>query len=387
MLVFHSRYANRGESQVGEALADLPGVAISNVYAAGNNRTREIDWVVVTPSALASIEVKGTRLTGAVVTDLNSAWTINGAPVDFAGGPNPVGQTRRAAATVRGHLDEAGIAAGYYVNAITVINGEVNLSPHQVGDTWVCLAHQLAGVLLRIGRKPIDAATAAAIASAFGQPDIPAAALESQAFPVAAPQDPPTTTDTTSSAQRRHDSRRHAMAEIADALWERSHLRRVVLSGIGGALSLLYLVTRPWQSVVVGFALMAVIAGIQLVIRIRLTGPRQHGFFAVLVWLTTLTPYVGVFAALSSPFFTRDLHGEQFLLDDTVSVLVGLTLWLTTLAGRCAFVYPPQVVVERYDSKNRPTGAFLLANPAYRGDRGFDMRMLDSADPRSKTVR
>ena len=372
---------NRGETQVGTALTHFPGVAFANLHVSSHNRTREIDWLIVTPNAVATIEVKGTRLVGELITDANQPWTIGGQKADFAGGPNPVSQTRVAAATTRGHLNVTNTAHDHYVNAITVVTGDVVVTPHQVADTWVCTPDQLAGVLLRLRPVPVNARTAAAICASFGY-DIDDTALESDGFEV----DPAPVTKTSDSSNNRREKRRATMQATADMLWQRSHARRVALSGIGAGLSLIYLVTRPWESVLAGIALMTAIAIAQLLVRARIPGPRKHGVFAVFVWLVTLIPYVGVGAALTTPLFTYGYGVPGYLvLDVILSLLVALLLLLTTFSGRCGFIYPPPVVVERFDAKQRPTGLFLLAQPEGKKLR-FDLHLLDPSDPRAKTL-
>lgn len=137
MLIYHSADQNYGETRVGNTLTDLPGLAFANKYVTSRNRTREIDWIVITNNTIASIEVKGTKQTGTLITNPNGPWTIGGQKADFVGGPNPLGQTRKGASTVRGHLDTTNTALGHYINAITVISGDIITDPHKVGDTWV----------------------------------------------------------------------------------------------------------------------------------------------------------------------------------------------------------------------------------------------------------
>ena len=47
----------------------------------------------------------------------------------------------------------------------------------------------------------------------------------------------------------------------------------------------------------------------------------------------------------------------------TLAILVACGMACAVLAGKSAFVYPPDQVLERFDDDGRPTGAFTLAGP------------------------
>jgi len=381
----YGQASNRGETRVGRALTYLPGIAITNLLATSKNRTREIDWLVITPTAIAAIEVKGTRQHGTLTTALNGDWTINNTKADFAGGPNPLNQTRKAAATARNHLDAANTALGHYVHAICVITGDITVTPHTQGDVWICTPDQLAGVLMRLRAHPLTITTARAVTAAFGTP-VPPAVVAAENFPTHHTPKPATHSST---HDTRRQARRTAMEHTANRLWERAHTRRVVLSGLGAATSLIYLATRSWQAMLAGIGLAAVIGAWQLITRHRLPGQRKHGIGACVIWIITLTPYIGAGAAIVNPLLTHlspTSPDTLLLVDAVVSWLIALLLFLTTLSGRCGFIYPPPVVVERHDAKHRPTGLFMLAQPDGK-QRSINLTLVDTDDPRSRTYR
>jgi hypothetical protein len=119
------------EHEVANVLARVPGgLALMGVVLPGRGG-REIDALVVRPDRVVTIEAKGTGLSGPVTIPANGPWLIGGQEADFAGGPNPLNQTRVQAQRLRGLCNEAGVRVGF-IPAIAVVVGAVELEPHDV---------------------------------------------------------------------------------------------------------------------------------------------------------------------------------------------------------------------------------------------------------------
>ena len=374
----------RGEQTVVNALSAAPGYLLANVLATSKKRTREVDLVAVHGTGVTSLEVKATLKPGTLVTVENGPWTINGTPVDFVGGPNPLAQARSGAASMRGHIErETGVVT--FIPAIVVVVGNATVEPHKRGDVWVCTPEQVAGVLMRQTPQRITSEQAASIVAAFGHTEPADSALAKEGF--AQSQHPVTPAAATlSAAERKVLVRKEDMDNTAETMWRQSHLRSVVASGIVSILALIYTLIISSPTAFAGGTTLACIVGLyQVSLRVRIPGPRLDGPQDVLVWLVSLGPYFAIGATLTLPLADAAPGETANLIQWYVAALFIILILATTLMGRNAFIYPPNVVVEKLGRNGKPTGFFILASPDSRRKR-YRVRMLDPNDPRVKVL-
>lgn len=366
----------RAERAVVDALALTPGLALCGVLAESRKRTRELDVLLLRPSGIAVVEVKGSGMVGDLVTALNGEWTIGGMVADFAGGPNPIHQARTAAAAASGHLSRGGDRR-VFVDAIVAVAGDVTVAPHRVGDVWVCRVDQVPAVLPALAAHPVDVGGAVAAAAAFGvDVDVDTCTVEQFPDQVPAEGDRP-------AAASRADTRRRRMEAVALRMWRASH-RRLTLMSVPAAAASVYAGTQlTWPGVAAGVAAVCGVASWQLWRRGRLPGVRMTGPAAVAAWTVSLVPYGGAGAAAITPWLSGApaLTDGLWLVRFNACTLFALALLLVTRAGRCGFVYPPPGVAERLTADGRPSGTYVLV-PADTTP-GMPIGLLDPLDPRA----
>ncbi|WP_280470621.1 nuclease-related domain-containing protein [Nocardia farcinica] len=114
LTVVEGRFDSAAERQIHHYIqaADLPGIAVFNVYAKrrSKSRARQIDAIIWTPTACVVLEIKGFTQpqSGGLTASANGAWTIDGQPVAIhclAGEANPFHQARERIYDLRHHLE------------------------------------------------------------------------------------------------------------------------------------------------------------------------------------------------------------------------------------------------------------------------------------------
>jgi hypothetical protein len=178
----------RSERQLRDACRNLPGILVLNAIVNGaHGRVRELDGVIITPTGVFSVEVKGTQLTGTVSTDANRAWTIGGTEADFYGsGPdssNPLRQARTGAQALAALLRDQKVEAGFVASVVAIAGNSLTLAPHLVGDTHVVTTRDIHTALASGKSRPLTVETVTAVCAALGV-DVPTAAILDEGFAV-----------------------------------------------------------------------------------------------------------------------------------------------------------------------------------------------------------
>lgn len=357
----HLTYAER---RVRDACQHLPGVLVLGAMVGTGSRLREIDAVLLSPTGLFTVEAKGTRQAGVVATHVNQPWTVDGQPAAFAGGANPLRQARQGAQMLRAALDAADVDSPFIPAIVAVSGDDVDLPPTALGDTWATSVPNLAATLLRQRSTTISSSSAAAILDAIGV-DVPGEVLHAQGFPDS--DGSPASSKThkpagQNSRDRRRTRRYEEMTSKAHTEWRRSHNRRLIGSvGAGAVLAgVVHLLTAA--SLVNGALLLAAAASWQLADRHRKSGPRDTGALSVAAWMLSLLPVFGIGAVLTTLTSVTTVEDAAQGPLALLLVLTALLLGCGILPGKSAFVHPPAVVLERFDTSGRPTGAFMLAD-------------------------
>lgn len=385
-------------------MRDLPGLLLVNALVTNGRRTREIDGIWLHPRGAVAIEAKGTRMSGAVTPHANGPWTVDGAVADFPSGPNPLLQARTGAQALRARWREAGCDAGFIPAVVAISGTDLALKPQTVANTPVLRCEDLSDLpdlVAAGGRHPITAATVTDLLSALelsphehpndeelagegftagpessrdtdspgdatedtrAEPTLPTAPSRPAVSRGAAEQATASRPGKRSKSRDVRRARRFAdLEERANTDWRRMHRRRVVASALAAVTMLGYLPRLPLYCTLNGLLLAAIVAALQMIRRRRLSGPRDSGPTAVLLWLLTLFPVVGVGASLSWAGALPAVGAAEGPFVILLSILLGAGHGCAVVAGRSAFVYPPSIVIERHDAHGRPTGAFMLA--------------------------
>lgn len=183
------------------------------------------------------------------------------------------------------------------------------------------------------------------------------------------------------SSRDRRRARRFADLE-AQAVqdWRCQHRRR--LSGSVAAVAVLayYLPHLPLYCVFNGLIAGVLAGAYQLAVRRRMSGPRDTGPAAVGAWLVTLVPILGMGASISWIAALPTLNPLEWPFVMMLAILVAAGLGCAIVNGRSAFVHPPAMVIERYDDKGRPTGAFMLAKASPLHFPSRDWRPAESSE-------
>lgn len=351
---------SRSERAMMAALRESAGVLLVGFLVSRGHQTRELDGIVLTRSGITVIEVKGTTRSGVLRFAANAPWTIDGQEWDVPGGVNPVHQARRGAQLLRQLCAESAIQTGF-VDAVVAISGPVTLVGTGVGDTPVVPVAALGDVLAAGTGNRVSAGTVAQLLSIVGAPPIAAAVLQREGFRTST--QAPAAPGYAGKAQAKKVKRFAQMQSTAEKQWRSGNTRREAMCAVGTVASLLYLAFSNSLRVWVGGVLFFTVAALfQFIVRRRYSGQRTRGPLAVAGWLVTLGPMLGIGAAV---MVIANASGSpsvenMFALNQSSLLLLGLAL--SMFSGRCSYVYPPPVVLERLNSRGEPTGAFMLAN-------------------------
>jgi hypothetical protein len=381
----HRETLTGAERSMVASMRDLPGVLLVNPLVTTGRRTREIDGVWLRPDGVVAIEVKGTGQTGAVEVHQNGPWRIGGAVADFPSGPNPLLQARTGAQTLKRTLTERGVDVGFIPAVLAVAGTGLSCVPQTVGDLVVLTTDDLPTLPTQLRSVPIGSDEVLAVLSALDlaeqdMPDCEELAGEGFAAGSQAParargagggtrqESTRKTADNGNgngggSSRDRRRARRFADLEAqALADWRRTHRRRLISSALAAAALCGILPQLPIYCTVNGLLGAAIFGAYQLAVRRRKSGPRDQGWSAIALWLLTLIPIVGIGASLSWMAALPVLEPIRWPFVLMLAILIACGLGCAVLAGRSGFVHPPAVVIERYDEKGRPTGAFMLAD-------------------------
>lgn len=369
------------ERDMVEALADQPGVLLVNALVTSGRRTREVDGIWIHPESTMVIEAKGTSLAGLVRSHLNGPWSIGGVEADFAGGANPLVQARKAAQYLRQALHDG---EGGFIAAVVAVSGSnVVCEPHLQGDLAVTATAQLARVrALNLPGAGFHVDDVYSLLRSLDLPDawLPAAeALAGEGFlpgvrPVVIAPTAEVSRSGESSKDRRRKRRLDDLREQADAKWNDSHRKRAVASALSLVLLALLGVALPLYCFNAGLVVGALVGAWQLrTVRPRYGDRTKSGRGPMFGWLLSLAPFVGLGAALAwaAALPAVGLDAWPFVL--ILAILLACVMGCAILAGRNGYVYPPALVVERFDEKGRPTGAFNLVemDKLPDGDQGW----------------
>lgn len=378
-----------------KTLKNVPGIAIFNYVCVSGSYSKEIDCILITPDGLRVVEVKKSNQQGELVATPNHPWTIGTQEVLFAGGNNPLSQTRLSAQKLRAFFNNKKLKTPFIVAVCSVDGNKVEPMSAQLGDTWVCTTDQLPATLLGIRRQTVWVDTALAILTALGwehytRLDMLQAGFQTRPMDPGKPKSAPVEvikTPKINSADRRRQARFEEMANQAKKNWITSGDRRIIASAVVLILVVAYgIIVGVGLGWVWAATVGALAAVLQLFRRMRLDGLRSQGKVAFLAWLVTLSPWVGVGLALyqvlwAAANITQSVDdGLQWAYSANFSLLMGLLFAASTLIGRSPYIYPPEVVLERYDKNGKPTGQYMLvdASPrSSRGKRGFKEANID----------
>lgn len=352
------------EEALTKALEGGSGVLLRNFLVTSGRSVREVDTILLMPSGIATVEVKGTRRSGEVTPSLNGPWKIGGAEADFSGGPNPIPQARKSAQLTRAMLGASHLEVGFVLPVVCVVGKGVQVRTWTVGDTLTCAPDGLlAGLEDAFDGRGLSAEDALAVLRCLDVTDISLEDLKGQGFTPAGK-----VSEKVGAKERRVMRRRSELAHKADELWKTSNRRRVWVSAVGTVAAVAFTVfTGSWFAAGMGLLTVFLFALFDLYRRSNLEGPRTSGGKAVLGWLLTLGPIGGVGAAAGVFLSSTFVYDFQAALALQLSLLVSLALLACTFAGRSSFVYPPPMVVEKHDPEGHPLGVFYLVDAKPQG--------------------
>jgi hypothetical protein len=147
--VIEAAPGNRTEQKIAPALADVPGLLITNFRVVVDRQTRELDALAITPHGVTLIEAKGTGARGQVEFGLNTPWTVDGRPGVFKGGKSPDLQARNGAQVLAAALKAAGLSRAPFIEWAVALDGDIWFAgpPRELGDGAVAMVADLPQVV------------------------------------------------------------------------------------------------------------------------------------------------------------------------------------------------------------------------------------------------
>lgn len=354
--------ADRTHAQIEAALSGYPGIYLK-LENTNSSKSPETVGMLLAPQGVWLIHGHVSKQNGVVQTSMNEPWKIGEEKARYWAADNPFFRDIRLWKKEKRNFDGTSVP----LKSLTLSIGPgIQHLPEKssVPGVWSSDLTNIGGVFLREKPHQISFEKAEEILKIYSRTDLVDKLTEAE-FEKA--NDMVTQSE---GQKRRLEKRRERISALenqAEQMWKRSNERRLLSSILASCIALPCVFYFSFTAWLFGFILAGSVALLQLHRRAMLTGRREEGPFAMLMWGFTLVPLVGIGAGLAmiADSTSNGIEAGN-LLQLLLSVIFVILFSICLLFGRSSYIHPPASVIEKVDPSGRAQGHYILVDVKLR---------------------